>query len=132
MTVHTLTQHFLRLLLRQREQQFRQVVSFRKAYLNFGLVSYWIWKDYSSLTNVLGDNYCDDVLNTAECQYDLGDCSSEPTGATAPTLIWTTGASPDVPDDCIIPDGVPAYWLGKLPDQERFFHSNKRFRRLLL
>ena len=59
-------------------------------------------------------------MNTAECQYDLGDCSSEQTGATAPTLIWTTGASPDVPDGCIIPDGVPAYWLGKLLDPNNF------------
>ena len=79
-----------------------------------------------------GDNYCDNVLNTAECLYDLGDCSSGPiTEGTAspqtissstPPPIWSTPdwwitlapAGPEIPDGCILPEGIPAYWLGNL------------------
>ena len=91
---------------------FRMVVSFLMVFPHIGLVSYWIRNDFSSLINVLGDYYCDDVLNTAECQYDLGDCSSEPTGATS-----TSQPMPAVPEGCTVPPlGIPPppQWLGKV------------------
>ena len=54
-------------------------------------------------TDYLGDGLCNSILNTEECENDLGDC--------API---TTPSGPYVPEGCIIPEGVPAFWLGKL------------------
>ena len=46
----------------------------------------------------------------------MGDCqvgSTENPLPTIPTLIWTTGAGPDIPDGCVVPDGIPPNWLGE-------------------
>ena len=51
----------------------------------------------------LGDNYCDAMLNTEACEFDMGDCG---------VLLVTTTPS-TVPEGCILPAGVPSFWLGK-------------------
>ena len=60
-------------------------------------------------THYLGDNYCDSMLNTEACEFDMGDCSS---GATSPPLLVTTTPT-TVPEGCILPENVPPFWLGK-------------------
>ena len=57
----------------------------------------------------LGDNYCDAMLNTEACEFDMGDCSG---GSSSPPLLVTTTPS-TVPEGCILPAGVPSLWLGK-------------------
>ena len=60
--------------------------------------------------NYLGDDYCDDMLNTEACEFDMGDCSG--IQSTAPPIIASTTPT-TIPEGCIIPDGVPPSWLGK-------------------
>jgi len=58
----------------------------------------------------LGDAYCDSMLNTEECEFDMGDCSG--IQSTAPPIFASTTPT-TIPEGCIIPDGVPPSWLGK-------------------
>jgi len=51
--------------------------------------------------NYLGDDYCDDMLNTEACEFDMGDCDNSALGST------TTPAS-----NCFFPPGIPETWLG--------------------
>ena len=46
--------------------------------------------------NYLGDDYCDDMLNTEPCIFDMGDC-----------VATTTPAS-----NCFFPPGITETWLG--------------------
>ena len=55
----------------------------------------------SFLEDLYGNGECDSVFNSPECSYDGGDCDVSGTS--------TTEADPDA---CVIPDGVPASWLG--------------------
>ena len=50
-----------------------------------------------SMDGSLGDGNCDAALNIAECNYDAGDC----------TDLY-------IPEGCVLPETVPASWLGKL------------------
>merc|ERR1712004_689171 len=57
----------------------------------------------------LGDAYCDTILNTEECQFDMGDCSD--IQSTAPPIFASTTPT-SIPEGCIIPENVPPSWLG--------------------
>ena len=59
-----------------------------------------------------GDNYCDDVLNNAECLFDMGDCSSSSGPPTLLPPVWTPPTGPEVPEGCDIPENIPTSWLG--------------------
>ena len=60
-------------------------------------------------THYLGDKFCDSMLNTEACEFDMGDCS---TGASSPPLLVTSTPT-TVPEGCILPVNVPPFWLGK-------------------
>ena len=49
----------------------------------------------------LGDVYCDPILNTEACEFDMGDCDNSALGST------TTPAN-----NCFLPPGIPETWLG--------------------
>ena len=73
-----------------------------------------------------GDGYCDDILNNAECLFDMGDCSSTSGSVTSST----SQPMPTVPFGCILPQGVPPQWLGRVffvPKLTKLIYDNTIF-----
>ena len=101
--------------------KFLKAVIFLKISQSTGLVQIMsiisIHSEYILLLGFPGDHYCDDVLNNAECLFDMGDCSSSSGPPTLLPTVWTTPAGPEVPEGCVVPPlGIPPppQWLGKV------------------
>ena len=91
----------------------------------------------SNFNTFLGDNYCDDVLNNAECFFDFGDCQVDDNDESICNVEWSMDGSLGdgncdpalniaecnfdegdctdlyIPEGCVLPETVPASWLGK-------------------